>query len=263
MGQAMGQGGDLTHSGPSKAAEAMVALLIPPARREEILGDLHERYRAPGQYGLDAVCTIPLVIISRIRRTADAQVLLIQAFALYVSFLSAAWWLSRAFLGEPWGLLRLAVPAAMGIFGLIMEDAYASRAPRSPLKLIRGPVVGIALALVSQGVFRSGDPDLAVPRWIVFYGCAMSLLLCSAIRLLFPPAGGQVQAANTPAFWLKQPGGAEGSAKGTTLVLKSVAGVIAAAAAGAWMADHLALPKPRVITALLLMLIAYQLLKRG
>ena len=87
----------MTRSGPSRAAEAIVALLLPPVCREEILGDLHERYRGSAQYSLEVVCTVPLVIISRIRRTADPQVLLIQAFALYVSFLGAAWWVSRRF----------------------------------------------------------------------------------------------------------------------------------------------------------------------
>ena len=31
---------------PSKTAEAIVALFLPPACREEVLGDLHERYRS-------------------------------------------------------------------------------------------------------------------------------------------------------------------------------------------------------------------------
>jgi hypothetical protein len=79
------------NSGLSKTAEAIVAGFVPPASREEVLGDLHERYRSPRQYGVDALCTVPLVILSRIRRTADPQMLLIQAFALYVSFLGAAY----------------------------------------------------------------------------------------------------------------------------------------------------------------------------
>ena len=91
MGQALGERGGLMRSGPSKAAEAIVALLLPPACREEVLGDLHERYRSRLQYFTDALSTVPLVILSRIRRTADPQVLLIQAFALYASFLTAAW----------------------------------------------------------------------------------------------------------------------------------------------------------------------------
>ena len=118
MGEAVGERGALMHHGPSKAAEAIVALLVPPACREEVLGDLHERYISSGQYGLDAVRTIPLVIISRIRRTADPQVLLMQAFALYASFLGAAWLKDRTFLSDQWGLLRLAIPAGMAMLGL-------------------------------------------------------------------------------------------------------------------------------------------------
>ena len=126
-------------SGPSKAAEAIVAVFVPPACREEVLGDLHERYSSRRQYGLDALRTVPLVIISRMRRTADPQVLLIQAFALYASFLGAAWLKAGALLREEWGLLRLAVPAGMAMLGLILEDTYADSGRQSPLKLIRGP----------------------------------------------------------------------------------------------------------------------------
>jgi hypothetical protein len=79
------------YSGPSKIAEAIVSVLIPPACREEVIGDLHERFKSSSQYAVDALRTVPLVIISRIRRTADPQMLLIQAFALYMSFLGAAW----------------------------------------------------------------------------------------------------------------------------------------------------------------------------
>jgi hypothetical protein len=179
-------------SGPSKSAEALVAFFVPRACREEVLGDLHERYSSPCQYGLDALRTVPLVILSRIRRTADPQLLLIQAFALYVAFLATSWFQDEALLCAPWGLLRLAVPAAMALLGLILEDAYANPERQSQLSLIRGPVAGLGLALVSQSMFRAGNPDLAVPRWILFYGCGMSLVLSSAVRVLFrqpPPIG--------------------------------------------------------------------------
>jgi hypothetical protein len=61
--------------GPSKIVEAIVAALVPPACREEVLGDLHERFKSPLQYFFEAVCTVQLVILSRMRRTADPQVL--------------------------------------------------------------------------------------------------------------------------------------------------------------------------------------------
>jgi hypothetical protein len=246
--------------GPSKAAEALVAIFVPPACREEVLGDLHERYRSPGQYIWDAASTVPLVIVSRIRRSADPQVLLMQAFALYVSFLSATWLINRTFLREQWGLVRLAFPAVIAMLGLLLEDAYASPGRRSPLKLVRGPAIGIGLTLVSQAMLQAADPNLALPRWILFYGCALSLLLSSAVRLLFPPVADQLQGAHAPALWLKRTGG---SAKAIPIVFKGIATLIAAAIAGTWIADHFSVPLPRALTSLLLLVIAYQFWKRG
>ena len=245
MGEAVGKRGALMNSGPSKAAEAIVALLVPPACREEVLGDLHERYGSPRQYGLDALRTVPLVIVSRIRRTADPQVLLIQAFALYVSFLGAARVADAALLNEQWRLLQLAVPAGMALLGLILEDTYAPPGRRSPLSLVRGPVLGLGLAFVSQGVFWAGNQDLAVPLRIMIYGCAMSLLLSSAVRMLFPPATDQLQGANAPAFWLKQAQGPAGNRQGFGRFGKSAAAIAAAA----------------IVGMLIVLLVAYQLWK--
>lgn len=206
----------LMRSGPSKAAEAIVALLVPPACREEVLGDLHERYRSRFQYAADALCTVPLVILSRIRRTADPQVILIQAFALYASFLTAAWFKDASLLQAQWGLLRLAIPPGMALLGLVLEDAYAASGHRSALKLLRGPVVGFGLAVGSQVVFRAGKSDLALPSWIMIYGSAMGLLLSSAVRVLFPPVTDRLQGVNAPALWLKQDGGTGDNTPGVT-----------------------------------------------
>jgi hypothetical protein len=263
VGEAVGKGSGLMYSGPSKAAEAIVAVFVPPACREEVLGDLHERYSSPRQYAVDALCTVPLVIISRMRRTADPQVLLIQAFALSVSFLGAAWFKDGTLLREQWGLLRLAIPVGMAMLGLILEDAYAKPGRRSSLSLVRGPVFGLGFALGSQGVFWAGNPNLAVPRWILFYGCAMSLLLSSAVRMLLPPTTDQLQGANAPALWLRQAGGSSGNPQGIIRVVKGVTSIVAVAVVGTWMDDHSAPLKLRVISLLLVLVIAYQLWKRG
>jgi hypothetical protein len=191
------------HSGPSKTAEALVAILIPPACREEVVGDLHERFQSPLQYAADVLSTVPLVIISRMRRTADPQILLIQAFALYLSFLGAARLSNGAVLNEPWGLWRLAIPAAITLLGLILDDTYAKPGPRSTLNLARGPLLGVAMALASQAMLSINNPGLALPRAITVYGCAMSLLLSSAVRMLFPPVTQQLLGVNAPALWLK------------------------------------------------------------
>ena len=250
-------------SGPSKAAEAIIAIFAPPACREEVLGDLHERYSSPRQYYLDASRTVPLVIISRIRRTTDPQVLLIQAFVLFVAFLGAAWLRDGAFLREQWGLLRLAIPAGMAMLGLILEDTYANPGRRSALKLVRGPVVGLGLASVSQGIFWASNPELAVPRWIMLYACAMSLLLSSAVRMLFPPATNQLQGVNAPVLWLKQASGSTESPQGLIRILKGVAAIFVVMSIGTWLADRAALPKLQILTLVLVLWIAYQVWKRG
>jgi hypothetical protein len=170
-------------SGPSKTTEAVVAFLIPPACREEVLGDLHERFQSPSQYAADVLFSIPLVILSRMRRTANAETLLIQTLASYMSFAVAAWLYNGAILREPWVPLRLAIPAAMAVLGLILDDTYAHSGRRTSLEFARGPLLGAAIALASEGILWMSRPDLALPRWITLYGCAMSLLLSSGVRI--------------------------------------------------------------------------------
>lgn len=244
MGEAVGERDGLMNPCPSRAAEAIVAVLIPAACREEVLGDLYERYRSPLQYGLDALRTIPMVVLSRIRRTADPQVLLLQAFALYVSFLGAAW------LKGGGGPLLLAIPAGIALFGLMLEDAYAKPGPRSPLRLVRGPLVGLGLALLSQAVLR------AVPAWTMLYGCGMGLLLTSAVRNLFPPVSDQLQGAKGLEF-------SGGSLHSIVRFVQGLAAIVALSIIEAWAADYSARPKLRLVTPLLVVFIAYQLLKRG
>ena len=62
-------------SRPPKALETIAGLLIPRASREQVLGDLHERYRSPVQYISDVVRTVPWVIASRLRRRLKQPIL--------------------------------------------------------------------------------------------------------------------------------------------------------------------------------------------
>jgi hypothetical protein len=159
-------------AGPSKLAEACVAVLLPPACREEVLGDLHERYESPGRYALDALSAVPLVVLSRIRRTTDAQVLLMQAVALYLSFMSAGWWR-----GE-FALARLAIPAAAALLGIVLDEAYARPGRRSLPGLAPWPLAGAFLVLLSQILFR-------VDGWVLILGCGVGLPLASLVKILF------------------------------------------------------------------------------
>ena len=245
------------YSGPSRMAEAIVAILVPPACREEVLGDLHERFKSPLQYAADALRTVPMVIFSRMRRTVDAQILLIQAFALYMSFLGATWLGDAAVLREPWGLVRLAIPAGMATLGLILDDTYASRGRRSSLSLARGPMIGLGLALAFQGMLSISGPNLALPPGIMLYGCAMSLLLSSAVRMLFPPMADQLLGANAPGLWLKRTGGSGIPA------LKGISAALGLGIVLRLIAERSEPAKVRgIVMLLVVLLVAYQISKR-
>jgi hypothetical protein len=169
---------------PSPGLEALVAFFIPPACREHVLGDLCERYENPRQYIGDALHTIPLVIASRVRRTANAQMLLMEAFAVYLSFLAAAWWLGGApFLSEQSGFLRLAIPAAAAVIGLAVAGAYVDTRP-----MIR-PACGVGGAFLPETVLWAARPDLAVPSRIMFAGAVLSFAMVCAVGMQFSEDG--------------------------------------------------------------------------
>ena len=171
-------------SGPPKIMETVFGILIPPACREEVLGDLHERYRNRGQYVAEACHTIPLVIVSRIRRTTDPGLLLLEACALYLSFAASAIFSGQTrFLVEENGYLRLALPILMALLALVFVDAYAS-AERRPLL----GAVATFCAVVAQSRIQRANLELGFPSFrMVLLGSLVGTLLVTALRLLFAP----------------------------------------------------------------------------
>jgi hypothetical protein len=151
--------------GPSRWLQKVVGLLIPPACREEVLGDLHERYKGPGQYLADALRTMPLLIWSRIRRTTDLQLLLTEALLFYAAFLSAAWYVDRTLIGSAW------IPAVVAFIVLLLDDVWTTAGKRSR----QGVAIATACACFSQAV--------VLPVWINLFTGGISLLLVSAVRI--------------------------------------------------------------------------------
>lgn len=253
-------------SAPPKAAEAIVAILVPPACREEVVGDLHERYQSPLHYCADALSTIPFVVASRIRRTSDPQMVLIQTFSLFFAFLAAAWFKDREFLKLHGSLLRLVIPAGVAVIGLILEDAYAKPGERSSLGLASGPLLGAGLALLAEGAFRWLHPTLAIPGWTLAYGCVLSLILTTAVRMMLPPVAHQLRGTNVPADWLKTSSATVGGAGTGLRLIQGVTAVVAAMVVATWIANQEAVPRLWVFVPMLLlvfvMLIANQFWKR-
>ena len=71
--------------GPPAVLERAVLWLVPPQVREEVAGDLAERYRGPASYLADLAGTLPYVVWSQVRRGTDPALFLLIAFTLVAS----------------------------------------------------------------------------------------------------------------------------------------------------------------------------------
>lgn len=177
-------------SEPPKSLERVVGLLLPPARREEVLGDLYEKCETPRRYVSTAARVVPAVILSRIRRTSDAQTLVMGALLLYMSFLGAAWFTDRSLLNDQRMFWRLAVPVVIALVFLVFDDAWTSDRRRNPVRLVRGAVLGLGAGCV----FVTGS----MPLRAVMLGCAAGLLMISGVRILFPAETAKLQRVSGP-----------------------------------------------------------------
>jgi hypothetical protein len=162
---------------PPGALERIVGWLLPPACREEVLGDLFERYESPVQYVVSAVRVMPFVVISRIRRTVDVSHLFIVCLLEYVAMLAAAWWFDKSFLYTDNGLWILFLPSLQGLLLTALESAWqrpGSARPQSLFSLLNAMVNGCLL-------FR------LIPVEVLIFGSLASLVVVGAFEIASPP----------------------------------------------------------------------------
>lgn len=245
---------------PSRIVEKILSLLIPPACREEVLGDLYELCEPSGQFIREALRVLPMVLFSRIRRTADPSVLMMHAAVLYLSYLAAAWHAGTTFLFKDSGLLRLAIPPACVLVGLMLDDAYSLPGKQGVFKKVRAPVLGLGFAYLFQGSLSAAQ-GLALPRDVMFFGSAAGLLFSTGLRSLFPPASDRPAGAGVPAHWLKHAPEAFQIPPQVLSIAKTLAFVLALVFVGGqmggqWLAATLVL-------ASILLLIVRELKRRG
>jgi hypothetical protein len=186
-------------SGPPKIAEIIVGCLLPPACREETLGDMRERYRSAWSYFVEALQVVPLMIYSRIRRTTDAVVALMEVASMYTAFVVVAKWVNPTLIVADDGLARLAIPPAVVLAVMILADAYSKPGNRWLLKPLLVPILGFAVAYVEQTMYR----QWSLPALVFAMGSGTALPLVFALRLVFPPVTDRPQTAKVPAFWQK------------------------------------------------------------
>src|SRR5215471_10415500 len=107
---------------PPAVMERVARLLIPPAAREEVVGDLWERYRSPLSYASEALSVMPFLVASQIRRNTNVPALAIAAFVFFVFCFGGIAAIDAPTDVPRW--LRAAVPTVAALIGLVLRDAY-------------------------------------------------------------------------------------------------------------------------------------------
>ncbi len=131
--------------------ENCLRLLLPPACGEHVLGDLQERCKSTRSYLIDGLSVLGPVTISRIRRTTDFQIFLMEDLTIYLSFTTMVWCLGqRSFLYDHAGLVRLVVPTVVSVVALLFCNAYSDPERKSFSKPILQSAGSISLALLGQ-----------------------------------------------------------------------------------------------------------------
>ena len=74
------------NAGPPRMLERAIEHLIPPLVREEVTGDLCERFRSPVRYVADAAAALPYLIVSQIKRATNGPAFALLAFTIFASF---------------------------------------------------------------------------------------------------------------------------------------------------------------------------------
>lgn len=123
---------DLNHAAPPKLLESLVEKLLPGAYRQQVAGDLHERFRSLPSYIRDAASAVPAAIFSQICRTTPGLFLLLEAVIVYTSFFGAYVWHDLS--GRSPDFFQVAAITGVVMLGLLLRDAYGAQPIRSDLK---------------------------------------------------------------------------------------------------------------------------------
>src|SRR5215472_9515093 len=116
---------------PPKLIEALIERLVPPACRENVMGDWGERYTSIYHYLLGALGALPLIIASQVRRTFRIGLFLAEVSALCIAFAGTSLLFWPAYLYEHSALLPLVIVIGVVLLALTLCDAYGDPQDRS------------------------------------------------------------------------------------------------------------------------------------
>jgi hypothetical protein len=171
---------------PPEFAEDLLGWCLPPACREEVLGDLWESCTNPLQYAMCALAVIPRVIASQIRRNTDAFIFLLTTCGICYSV--AAGGVNLSLDSDPNSLLRLAIPVVPAVLILLIRNGFASLEDRRRRAITLDITIAMGVAALTQLILlASFRYDLMLSRWCPTSGTVLAWLFVILLRAIFPP----------------------------------------------------------------------------
>jgi len=181
---------------PPKMMEWIVARMVPPARREEVLGDLQERCQGPAQYLLDALRTVPHVIASQMRRSTDPRLVICEALALYLAFLTApAHPGARSLIFDPAMLAPALIPVAASLVALRFIDTYSLTGARTRTVIMAQVALAVAITCAAEQILWIEERAMALPRGALLQGGILACFLLWMLRMAMPADKSRLQMA--------------------------------------------------------------------
>ncbi len=172
---------------PSPFLVALVRRLLPPDDREHVLGDLEERLQigktsAARRYLVDAVQTVPLVILSRMRRVVTQPIFGLQALLVFVAFVGVL--TSPQLSGTYLLLLRALFPTLIAMCVLLVADTYTTQGRSSAWSQLVIVAAALGIAWFSNVLaVRSGIP-WGLPYRTIRQGLIFGFFVLSWVRFM-------------------------------------------------------------------------------
>jgi len=165
---------------PPRLLAGAIGWLIPPMVREEVAGDLWERFRSPLHYLIDAATTLPFILTSQIRRSTNGPLFGLQAFTLFASLGG----FEPAIDGSPVPMsARALIATLVAMVMLLLRNAYRATNLWTAMRAV-GDVLCVLLAVgLSQLLLiLLGEPAWRLPMGWLIGGLVFQLLLLPILR---------------------------------------------------------------------------------
>src|SRR5580692_2135780 len=142
---------------PSPLLENAIACTLPPCAREIVLGDLREIYRTPAQYAVEALRTVPLVVLSAAWRSINLPLLLLQGGLIFAALRGL-----QAIM--PFGTLDCLAFTLLTLLTLVIRDTWRRPTRPAAQNAVRQAILaGVFLLLFCPAAFglRDTHPGIA------------------------------------------------------------------------------------------------------